>query len=234
MKLNRFHILALALFFLVSCNSEKKETEQSHLKLWYNQPANSSVEDVKEGWINDAEWLRALPVGNGFLGAMVFGDVNQERLQFNEKTLWSGSPNDDNNPDAFASLGKIRQLLFEGKYKEANELTNKTQICKGVGSGQGNGANVPFGCFQTLGDLRLDFGKTAAFDNYHRELDLNRGLVNVSYNQEGINYQREIFASYPDRALVMRLTADKKGALSFITSLTRSERFETHAENDHL
>lgn len=234
MKLNRFLIQALALFFLESCHSEKKETEQSHLKLWYNQPANSSVEDVKEGWINDAEWLKALPVGNGFLGAMVFGDVNQERLQLNEKTLWSGSPNDDNNPDAFASLSKIRQLLFEGKYKEANELTNKTQICKGVGSGQGNGANVPFGCFQTLGDLRLDFGKTAAFDNYHRELDLNRGVVNVSYNQEGIQYQREIFASYPDRVLVMHLTASKKGALNFETSLTRPERFETRAENDHL
>lgn len=234
MKLNRFLILALALFFLESCHSEKKETEQSHLKLWYNQPANSSMEDVKEGWINDAEWLKALPVGNGFLGAMVFGDVNQERLQLNEKTLWSGSPNDDNNPDAFASLSKIRQLLFEGKYKEANELTNKTQICKGVGSGQGNGANVPFGCFQTLGDLRLDFGKTAAFDNYHRELDLNRGVVNVSYNQEGIQYQREIFASYPDRVLVMHLTASKKGALNFETSLTRPERFETRAENDHL
>lgn len=234
MKLNRFHIFALALFFFVSCNSEKKETEQSNLKLWYNQPANSSAEDVKEGWINDAEWLKALPVGNGFLGAMVFGDVNQERLQLNEKTLWSGSPNDDNNPDAFSSLGKIRQLLFEGKYKEANELTNKTQICKGVGSGQGNAANVPFGCFQTLGDLRLDFGKTAAFDNYHRELDLNRGVVKVSYDQEGVNYQREIFASYPDRALLMRLTADKEGALNFKTSLTRPERFETHAENDHL
>lgn len=234
MKLNRLHILAIAMFIIVSCNSVKKETEQSNLKLWYNQPANSSMEDVKEGWINDAEWLKALPVGNGFLGAMVFGDVNQERLQLNEKTLWSGSPNDDNNPDAFASLGKIRQLLFEGKYKEATKLTLKTQVCKGVGSGQGNGANVPFGCFQTLGDLLLDFGKTASFDNYHRELDLNQGVVNVSYNQEGINYQREIFASYPDRVLVMRLAADKKGTLNFRTSLTRPERFETHVENDHL
>jgi len=203
-------------------------------RLWYNQPANSTVADIKDGWQSDPEWLKALPVGNGFLGAMVFGDVNQERLQLNEKTLWSGSPDDNNNPEAFASLGKIRQLLFEGKYKDANELTNKTQICKGVGSGQGNGANFPYGCFQTLGDLRLDFGKTVAYDNYHRELNLNQGTVKVSYNQEGITYQREIFASYPDRALLMRLTASKKGALSFKISLTRPERFETHSEKDHL
>lgn len=234
MKLNRFHILAIAIFILLSCNSVKKETERSNPRLWYNQPANSSVEDVKEGWINDAEWLKALPVGNGFLGAMVFGDVNLERLQLNEKTLWSGSPDDNNNPEAFASLGKIRQLLFEGKYKEANEMTNKTQVCKGVGSGQGNGANVPFGCFQTLGDLHLYFGKTATYNNYHRELDLNHGIVKVSYNKEGITYQREIFASYPDRALVISLTTNKKGALSFKTSLTRPERFETHSEKDHL
>ncbi|MDD2305177.1 MAG: glycoside hydrolase family 95 protein [Prolixibacteraceae bacterium] len=219
-------------FGLFASNVSPKPEHQ--LRLWYTQPANSLVADVKNGWENDTEWLKALPVGNGFLGAMVFGDVNQERLQLNEKTLWSGSPDDNNNPEAFASLGKIRQLLFEGKYKEANELTNKTQICKGVGSGQGNGANVPFGCFQTLGDLRLDFGKTAAYDNYHRELDLNQGIVKVSYTQDGITFQREAFASYPDRVLVMRLTANKKGALSFKTLLSRPERFETHSEKDHL
>jgi len=217
---------------LISCNVSPKPEHQ--IRLWYNHPANSTVADVKNGWENDKEWLKALPVGNGFLGAMIFGNVNLERLQLNEKTLWSGSPDDNNNPEAFASLGKIRQLLFEGKYKEANELTNKTQICKGVGSGQGNGANVPFGCFQTLGDLRLDFGKTTVYDNYHRELDLSQGIVKVSYNQEGITYHREIFASYPDRTLVMRLTANKKGALSFKTSLSRPERFETHSEKDHL
>ena len=202
--------------------------------LWYDQPAISTVADLNKGWVNDPERLKALPVGNGFLGAMVFGDVNQERIQLNEKTLWSGSHDDNNNPNAAASLGKIRQLLFEGKYKEANELTSKTQVCKGVGSGQGNSANVPFGCFQTLGDLWLDFGKTAAYDNYHRELDLKQGIVKVSYKQEGITYQREIFANYPDQALVMRLRANKKGALSFKTSLTRPERFETHSEKKHI
>jgi len=208
--------------------------EKLPVKLWYAQPADSAVQDVKNGWQNDAEWLKALPVGNGFLGAMVFGDVNRERLQLNEKSVWSGSPDDNDNPDAHASLGEIRRLLFEGKYKEATELTLKTQVCKGAGSGHGNGANVPFGCFQTLGDLWLDFGKSSGFEDYRRELDMNRGVVTVSYVQEGIRYQREVFASYPDRALVVHLTADKKGALSFKSFLTRPERYETHAEKDHL
>jgi len=204
------------------------------LRLWYNQPANASIEDIKKGSINDAEWLKALPVGNGFLGAMVYGDVNKERLQLNEKSLWSGSPDDNDNPEAYASLDKIRQLLWDGKYKEATDLTMKSQVCKGVGSGNGNGATVPFGCFQTLGDLWLDFGKTGEFKDYHRELDLNRGVVLVTYQQSGIKFKREIFASYPDRVLIMRLTTDKKGALSFKSTLTRPERYETHSEFGQL
>ena len=140
------------------------------LKIWSSQPARASVPDGPKGWENDAEWLKAYPIGNGFLGAMVFGDINRERLQLNEKSVWSGSPDDNDNPEAFASLGEIRRLLFEGKYKEATALALKTQVCKGAGSGQGNGAKVPFGCFQTLGDLWLDFGKSAAYEDYRREL----------------------------------------------------------------
>jgi len=225
-------ILILTCIVLYSC-SNKPEAEQS-LRLWYDKPANASEPDVDNGWANDPEWLKALPVGNGFLGAMVFGDVNRERIQFNEKTLWSGSPDDNNNPEASKYLGEIRQLLFEGKYREANELTNRTQVCKGVGSGEGNGANVPFGCFQTLGDLWLDFGKAANYSDYQKELNLNQGVVKVSYSQEGINYQREIFVSYPDRALVIRFTASKKGSLSFKSALTRPERFATRSEGDNL
>lgn len=225
-------IFIVILSVLFSCTANQPESPK--FRLWYNEPANSTIGDLENGWENDPEWLKALPVGNGFLGAMVFGDVNKERLQLNEKTLWSGSPNDDNNPDAFASLGKIRQLLFDGKYKEANELTNRTQVCKGVGSGQGNGANVPFGCFQTLGDLRLDFEKNASYSDYHKELDLEQGNVKVSYTQEGIDYQREIFASYPDRALFMRFSASKKGSLSFKSALNRPERFVTRSDGDNL
>lgn len=204
------------------------------LKLWYAQPADASAPDVREGWRNDPEWLKALPVGNGSLGAMVFGDVNRERLQLNEKGVWSGSPDDNDNPGAAASLGEIRRLLFEGKYKDAADLILRTQVCRGAGSGHGNGAEVPFGCFQTLGDLWLDFGKTSAFEDYRRELDLERGLVSVSYRQDGVRYRREVFSSFPDRALVVHLAADKRGSLSFTAALTRPERYETRAENGQL
>jgi alpha-L-fucosidase 2 len=204
------------------------------LRIWYKQPADATVKDNVNGWENNKEWLRALPVGNGFLGAMVFGDVNYERIQLNEKSLWSGSPDDDNNPEAFGSLNQIRELLFQGKYKEATDLTLKTQVCKGAGSGYGNGANVPFGCFQTLGDLWIDFGKNSEYTNYHRELDLDRAVVTVSYQQDGVQFKREIFSSNPGRVLVMRLTADKKGALSFTSHLDRPERFQVTTETDHL
>src|SRR5690606_26769901 len=107
---------------------------QQDYKLWYSIPADASVKDVDDGWKNDEEWLKALPVGNGFIGAMVFGDVNRERLQLNDKTLWSGSVTDNDNPDAVGALQEIRNLLFAGKYKEATALTNKTQVCKGAGS----------------------------------------------------------------------------------------------------
>ena len=138
------------LFFLFCQIMLFAEPHGSSLRVWYAHPADATVSDDKNGWKNDAEWLKAFPVGNGFLGAMVFGDVNKERIQLNEKSLWSGSPENGNNPDAYPALEKIRQLLWEGKYREATALTEKTQICKGAGSGKGNGANVPFGCFQTL------------------------------------------------------------------------------------
>ncbi len=204
------------------------------LKIWYAQPADASAADHGDGWQNDAAWLKALPVGNGFLGAMVFGGVDQERLQLNEKSLWSGSPDDNDNPEAPAQLAEIRRLLFAGHYKEATELTLKTQICRGAGSGHGNGANVPFGCFQTLGDLRLDFGKSSGYDGYRRELDMDRGLAAVAYTRDGVGFRREVFSSYPDRALVAHLSADRKGALSFTASLTRPERYETRAAEGHL
>lgn len=208
--------------------------QRSNLRIWYDHPASSSAGNSNNGSQNDAEWLKALPIGNGFLGGMVYGDVNRELIQLNEKSLWSGSPDNGNNPEAFDALGKIRQLLWDGKYEEASALTVKTQICKGPGSGSGRGANVPFGCFQTLGDWWLDFGKSTGYSAYHRELDLDKGMVKVTYLQDGIRYTREIFASFPDRALVMRITSSQKGKISFTSSLDRPERFKTEAERNNL
>jgi len=208
--------------------------ENNSLKLWYKQPANSQIHDDKDGWTDDPEWMKALPLGNGSLGVMVFGDVNKERIQLNEESMWSGSPDNSDNPDAHLSLEKIRQLLFDEKYKEATELTNKTQVCRGKGSGYGNGANVPFGCFQTLGDLWIDFGKNSNYENYHRELDLNDAVVRVSYLQDGVNYKREIFTSYPNHVMVARFSSDKKGQISFNCTMNRPERYMTYSDNNQL
>ena len=204
------------------------------VRLWYRQPANATVLDNRKGWANDPEWLKALPIGNGRIGAMVFGDVDRERIQLNEKSLWSGSPDDNENPDAFASLQRIRELLFAGKYKEATALTLKTQVCKGAGTGQGNGAEVPFGCYQTLGDLWIDMPGKGQYDDYRRELDLSRGVVTVTYTRNGIRFRREAFVSFPDKALVVRFTADRSGSISLTASLTRPERYRVTRQGDHL
>jgi alpha-L-fucosidase 2 len=232
--MNAKTVVLLFLLLIIRNNLLCQSTAVENVRLWYNEPARSSTADLKNGKENDPEWIKALPVGNGFLGAMVFGDVNREIIQLNEKSLWSGSPDDNNNPEAAGSLNKIRQLLFEKKYKEANELTEKTQVCKGVGSGRGSGANSPYGSFQILGNLLLDFGKETKYSNYVRDLDLCRGVMKISYKQDGISYQREIFISYPNRVFVMHLTASKKGALSFKTSLTRPELFTTVNEKNVL
>jgi len=225
-------LFILMAFLILSCSMQ--ETEKQDLKLWYDEPANSQIPDDKNGWRDDPEWLKALPLGNGSLGVMVFGDVKKERIQLNEESMWSGSLNDNDNPYAFPAQQKIRQLLFEGKYKEATKLTNETQICKGLGSGHGNGVNVPFGCFQTLGDLWIDFGQQNNYENYHRELSLNDAVVRISYTSNGINYKREIFTSYPAQVMVARFTADKPGQISFKCTMTRPERFSTRAEENQL
>ncbi|CAL1518964.1 glycoside hydrolase family 95 protein [Chitinophaga sp. MM2321] len=204
------------------------------LKLWYTQPADATVPDVARGWNDDVQWLRALPIGNGNIGAMVFGDVNKERVQLNEKTLWSGSNQDSDNPEAAKYLPEIRKLLFEGKFKEATELTNKTQVCKGVGTGEGNGANVPYGSYQTLGDLRIDFGKQSSYTNYQRALNLNEAIATVHYDQDGTTFNREYFISAPANVLAVKFSAGKKGAISFSASLDRPERFTTTATDGEL
>lgn len=207
--------------------------QQSALKLWYRQPANAQVKDGT-GWDDDQEWLKALPLGNGQIGAMVFGDLPVERIQLNEKTLWSGSPFDNDNPDAPKYIPEIRRLLFAGKFREATELTNRTQVCKGQGSANGNGARAPFGCFQTLGDLWLDFGDASTYTNYRRELDLSNAVATVSYQQKGVTYKREYFVATSPNVLVIRITANRKGAITCTAGLTRPEHFQTVAEGQEL
>ncbi|MGV8879636.1 MAG: glycosyl hydrolase family 95 catalytic domain-containing protein [Sphingobacteriaceae bacterium] len=231
MKVNKYLLLFIGLYF---SNSKAQDIYQN--KLWFESPANATVKDNADGWVSDTAWLKALPVGNGNLGAMVFGDVNKERIQLNEMSLWSGSYAENDNPEAPKYLATIRKLLFEGKYKEATALTNETQITNGKGSGSGNAAvnNAPFGCFQTLGDLYFDFGTTAAYQNYYRDLDLINGVATTTFSQNGINYTREVFASHPDNAIVMRLTANKENAISFTMHINRPEKFTSMVENNRL
>ena len=221
--------ILIVIFPFIPCRGQNFVKENPHLTLWYNTPANSAAPEVKNVFESDPEWLKALPVGNAFLGAMVYGDVNRERIQLNEKSLWSGSYQDSNNPQAASSLKMIRELLFAGKYKEAGMLTEKTQVCKGPGS-----AGKQYGSYQTLGDLMFDFRTDAPYSDYRKELDLDNGKVVISYLQDGIRFKREIFASYPDRALVMRFTADKKSAINFKVNLTRPEAYKTRSQGDHL
>ena len=175
------------------------------LSLWYQQPAQ--------------QWVAALPLGNGRLGAMVFGGVATERLQLNEGTLWSGGPrnadssksNEANNPGAKAILLQVREALFAGRYTEAEMLTKQMQ-------GPWTESYLP------LGNLILDFdredGQNSPIENYTRHLDLNRAMAVTSYRRDGVIYTREAFISAPDNILVVRLTCDKPGQLSFRARLT--------------
>lgn len=234
MRLTKIVLFVIIVIIVVGCDNTEPASDFKEYKLIYNKPVDATAVDNPNGWKDDMHWLSALPLGNGSLGIMVFGDVNRERLQLNEESMWSGSPDDGDNPESIKSLEKIRKLLFEGKYKEATELTNKTQICKGKGSGHGNGATVPFGCFQTLGDLYIDFEKDSPYSNYLRELNLNDAVVRVSYTQDGVDYKREIFTSYPAQVMVAKFSASEKGKISFRCNMSRPERYSTFTKNEQL
>jgi alpha-L-fucosidase 2 len=186
------------------------------LKLWYRQPAT--------------QWTEALPVGNGRLGAMVFGGVNKERLQLNEVSLWSGGPQDADNPEALAALHEVRKLIFQGKYTEADALAAKKLVCKGGGSRRASSSRALYGSYQTLGDLTLTFDDPNETSAYRRELDLDTATAGVSYRQGGATFTREVFSSAADQALVVRLTCNKPGRIRCTADLSRPERFSTKVE----
>ncbi|SDL65481.1 alpha-L-fucosidase 2 [Pedobacter sp. ok626] len=172
--------------------------QESSLSIWFRQPA--------------ATWNEALPVGNGRLGAMVFGGISTERLQLNEQTVWSGQPVDFVNARSRETLPIVRQLLFKGKYVEAQKLAQDRMM----------GVKKAVGSYQTLGDIQMDFDlPKKEVTNYKRELDLETAVATTSFQIAGITYKREVFSSKPDEALVVRLTASKPGALTFSLKLTR-------------
>jgi alpha-L-fucosidase 2 len=201
-------------------------------KLWYRQPATMTERTPKDGWSNSRGWVEALPVGNGRLGAMIYGGVEAERLQLNEESVWSGQPQDADNPDALQHLAEIRRRLFAGRYADGQKLTFDKLACRGPGTCGGAAAKCDFGCYQTLGDLdlRLEGLGSAPVMDYRRELDLETAVAGVRYVKGGVTYQREVFSSAADEVLVVRLTADQPGKISFEADLSRSEATETRVE----
>jgi len=163
---------------------------------------------------------------------MVYGGVEAERLQLNEESVWSGQPQDADNPDALQHLAEIRRRLFAGRYADGQKLTFDKQTCRGPGTCGGAAAKCDFGCYQTLGDLdlRFDGQGQGALAEYRRDLDLETAIARVRYGREGVVYEREVFSSAADEVLVVRLTADKPGKLSFVADLSRPEAAETRVD----
>lgn len=166
--------------------------------LWFNEPAR--------------DWNWALPLGNGRLGVMLFGNVGEELLQLNECTFWSGVPHDYSVPGASRKLPEIRQLLFAGRDKEATELADKHFM----------GNPVALAAYQPLGDLSVSVAGSGEVRDYRRELDLVRGIARVRYQSQGITFLRECFVSYPDKVVVLRFTADKPGQIT-LDAMLKSE-----------
>jgi alpha-L-fucosidase 2 len=174
----------------------KAATFAGDLALWYRQPATN--------------WVEALPIGNGRLGAMVFGGVDRERLQLNEDTLWAGGPYDPVNTNALAALPKVRELIFAGRYAEAQAFAGSNLMARPL-------RQMPY---ETAGDLFLEFPGTNAVTDYRRELDLDTAIARVSFVRNGVRFTREMFASPVDQVIVVRLTADRPGQISFTAGMT--------------
>lgn len=201
MNVTKTLMLALLCLLIVmlgpSCSTSSEDKHS--LKIWYKQPA--------------AEWTEALPVGNGRLGAMVFGKTGIEQIQLNEESLWAGSKINNNNPEALDHLDEIRQLLLIGNITRALELSNKYLL----------GTPPRIRSYQTLGDLFIDLGAdSTGIRNYRRELDLRTGISLTEYEQKGVKYSREVFVSAPDNVIVVYLKSEK-GLMNATISLKREK-----------
>lgn len=184
-------LLGTPLCFAAPLVTSSSEAPAEPLSLWYREPAKN--------------WVEALPVGNGRLGAMVFGGVTQERIQLNEDTLWAGGPYDPVNPDAKQALPEARRLIFEGKYKEADRLIGQRIMARPL-------QQMPY---ETLGNVLVTFPEMPAAEDYQRDLNLATAVAKVSYRAGGIRFTREVFSSAADQVIVVHFTADRKKSISF-------------------
>ena len=187
-----FMLLCLAIFISACSTKQQNSPESKEMVVWYNEPA-------------DDVWLDGLFIGNGYMGGNVFGRVKNERIALNESTFWSGRPHDYNNPNAHEYFDKIKELVFSGKFKEAEKMVN--EYFYGIPGAQQ--------AYQPLGDLLLDFKVSGdSIKDYYRELDMETGVVKVSYMDGDVKMTREVFMSYPDHVMVMKVSADKPGKIS--------------------
>jgi len=182
---NKAVVLSFAFCFLPFCLFSQED-----LKLWYNQPAT--------------DWNEALPLGNGRLGAMVFGTPAVEHLQLNEETIWAGSPNNNAHPLEQGVLDTVRKLIFAGKYVEAQNIANQ-KIMSQTNHG------MPY---QTMGDVLISFPGHERYTGYYRDLDISDAIAHVRYQVDGVTFQREIFSSFTDGVIIIKLTADKPKSIS--------------------
>ncbi len=174
-----------------------QDAPPSPLTLWYRQPAEA--------------WTEALPIGNGRLGAMVFGGVAHEQLQLNEDTLWAGGPYDPANPEALAALPEVRRLIFAGRYADAHALAGRSMMARPLRQPS----------YQTIGSLIIGLSSSGYCEDYRRELDLDTAIVTTRYRQDSVRYVREAFVSPIDQLVVLRISADRPGAVNL------ELRFET-------
>lgn len=200
---NRYGLVIAA--FLMVIAFACKPSQNTPLKLWYDHPAE--------------EWTEALPVGNGRMGAMIFGGVEKEHIQFNEETLWTGEPHDYAHPGASRYLDEIRRLLSEGRQEEAERLATEEFMSVPVRQKD----------YQPFGDLYLEFPAHDTYDNYRRELDISNAICRTSYESGGIKYTREVIASQPRQVIAMHLRTETKGTLAFRVKLDAAH--EAHSIN---
>jgi alpha-L-fucosidase 2 len=197
-----------ALLLLASCGRSEHRLVQPDMHLWYGQPA--------------VEWVEALPVGNGRLGAMVFGHPFSERIQLNEESIWAGSPLNNNNPEALQHLPLLRQLLFDYRVDQAQEMVARHFI--------GNPPRIR--SYQTAGDLLLTSDSLAPWSGYRRSLCLETGIAMVRYTAGNTEYTREVFSSSPANAIIVRVRSSKKGSINLTIDLTREKDAVTESLPD--
>jgi alpha-L-fucosidase 2 len=221
----KIHFMHSCLPFVLLLLSFKLSAQKHPLRLWFREPASY--------------WEATLPLGNGRLGAMPNGGVLNENIVLNDITLWSGAKQDADQPGAYQYLDTIQQLLFAGKNVEAQEVMSKYFVCKGAGSGHGHGANVPYGSYELLGNLGIqyDYGvDTTKLQpvNYSRELLLDNAIATTQFTINNTKYVREYFTSFDDDVIAIKLSASQLQKINCTLILNRPERFATSATGNTL